>query len=123
MVGAVDGDDEPPIGLPTGAGATRCAIDLDAAAWCWGANQTGQVGNGSTVDTYGGEAPYELPGRWSSVTTGSQGLYAGIYESDGSVNRALTANTNGIVLELLAYRLRGPWLRAARMPPAGEGTR
>jgi hypothetical protein len=70
-----------------------------------------------------GAYPDRLLESLDAVVEPGQGLYAGIYESDGSVNRALTANTNGIVLELLAYRLRGPWLRAARMAPAGEGSR
>jgi hypothetical protein len=41
------------------------------------------------------------------------GFYSGRYEEGGAVNRAMSAKTNGFVLELLAYRLRGPWLRAA----------
>jgi hypothetical protein len=71
------------------------------------------------------EGPYpdRLLEALDAVVEPGQGLYAGIYESDGSVNRVLTANTNGIVLELLAYRLRGPWLRAARMPPPTQGPR
>ncbi len=40
-----------------------------------------------------------------------RGWYAGSYEKDGSVNTALTANTNGIILEGLHYRRFGPMLR------------
>jgi hypothetical protein len=71
------------------------------------------------------EGPYpdRLLEPLDAVVEPGQGLYAGIYESDGAVNRVLTANTNGIVLELLAYRLRGPWLRAARTLPTSEGVR
>jgi hypothetical protein len=43
-----------------------------------------------------------------------RGFYAGRYESDGSPNKALTANTNGIVLEALAFKTRGPLVRGAR---------
>lgn len=43
--------------------------------------------------------------------TGARGLYAGRYDRDGSVNRALSLNTNAIVLEALAYRAHGAWLR------------
>jgi hypothetical protein len=31
--------------------ATTCGIDSEDAAWCWGANYTGAVGNGETSDT------------------------------------------------------------------------
>ena len=43
-----------------------------------------------------------------------RGFYSGRYERAGELNRVLTANTNGIALELLAYGVHGPWLRAAR---------
>ncbi|CAH0535177.1 hypothetical protein VST7929_02838 [Vibrio stylophorae] len=39
-----------------------------------------------------------------------KGWYAGRYEENGEINRALTANTNGIVLESLAYIATGPML-------------
>ena len=41
-----------------------------------------------------------------------RGWYAGVYESGMGYNRALTANTNGILLELMLYKVYGP-LRAA----------
>ncbi len=41
-----------------------------------------------------------------------QGWYAGIYERTGEPNRALTANTNGVILEALHYRAFGPLLLA-----------
>ncbi len=41
----------------------------------------------------------------------ARGLYAGRYDQDGAVNRALSLNTNALVLEALAYRAHGPWLR------------
>jgi hypothetical protein len=37
----------------------------------------------------------------------SKGWYAGRYERDGRPNRALTANTNAIVLESLCYLQNG----------------
>ncbi len=64
-------------GLPVGTGGTRCALDTEDRAWCWGANQTGQVGNGRTADFYGGEPPTMLPGTWSSVVTGGAEPYGG----------------------------------------------
>jgi hypothetical protein len=36
-----------------------------------------------------------------------KGWYAGKYEKDGSINRALTAGTNGIILEALNYKKNG----------------
>jgi Protein of unknown function (DUF3131) len=42
---------------------------------------------------------------------GERGLYAGRYDRDGAVNRALSLNTNAVVLEALAYRAHGAWLR------------
>jgi len=40
-----------------------------------------------------------------------KGWYAGLYEQDQRPNKALTANTNAVVLESLAYVARGPALR------------
>jgi len=39
------------------------------------------------------------------------GWYSGIYEKDGKVNRTLTANTNGVILECLNYLRNGPLVR------------
>lgn len=50
-----------------------------------------------------------------------RGWYAGIYENGGEVNRALTANTNGGVLESLCYRAHGPLIRGSFAGPAGAG--
>ena len=52
----------------------------------------------------------------------TRGLYAGRYDRDGTVNRALSLNTNAIVLEALAYRAHGPWLRPEE-PDASEARR
>ena len=35
------------------------------------------------------------------------GWYSGRYETNGEINRAVTANTNGIILECLAYKANG----------------
>ncbi len=42
------------------------------------------------------------------------GWYAGVYEADDLPNKALTANTNGIVLETLAFRQFGQLLKIGR---------
>jgi len=43
-----------------------------------------------------------------------KGWYAGIYEKTGEINKALTANTNAIVLESLRYIQHGPMVRIGR---------
>ncbi len=43
-----------------------------------------------------------------------KGFYAGIYEESGEINEALTANTNGIVLESLRYIEHGPMVSIGR---------
>lgn len=40
----------------------------------------------------------------------NEGWYSGLYESNGEINKTLTANTNGIVLESLAYIQSGSLL-------------
>lgn len=42
------------------------------------------------------------------------GWYAGRYEKTDSVNKAITANTNGVILEALNYKLRGPLVKMKR---------
>jgi hypothetical protein len=44
----------------------------------------------------------------------ARGWLSGIYDADSKPNTVITANTNGIVLEVLWYRSRGPLLRAGR---------
>lgn len=40
-----------------------------------------------------------------------KGWYSGIYEKDGTINKAITANSNAIILEALQYKVNGPLLR------------
>ena len=40
-----------------------------------------------------------------------RGWYGGQYEASGKPNKAITANTNAVVLESLAYIERGPFVR------------
>ena len=40
-----------------------------------------------------------------------KGWYSGQYETTGSINKSITANTNGIILECLNYKLNGPLVR------------
>ena len=41
------------------------------------------------------------------------GFYAGIYERNNEINKAITANANGMVLEALNYKLKGPLVRSS----------
>ena len=44
----------------------------------------------------------------------SKGWYSGVYDADGKTNKAITANTNGIILEALWYQTRGSLIRAGQ---------
>lgn len=44
----------------------------------------------------------------------AKGFYAGIYEQGGDINKALTANTNAIVLESLRFIEHGPMISIGR---------
>jgi alpha-tubulin suppressor-like RCC1 family protein len=46
-------------------GNSSCAIDPDKAAWCWGANDQGQLGDGSTVNK---PAPVKVQGTAKFVS-------------------------------------------------------
>ncbi|NOH47343.1 DUF3131 domain-containing protein [Vibrio rotiferianus] len=71
----------------------------------------------STKAAFGWYALYEseytdlLIAEASQLYSDDKGWYSGRYESDGRVNKAITANTNGIVLESLAYIENGPLLK------------
>ncbi|WP_242336155.1 DUF3131 domain-containing protein [Anaeromyxobacter sp. SG66] len=70
---------------------------------------------------FDGEYPDRLAAAARALVD-ARGLYAGRYDQDGAVNRALSLNTNALVLEALAYRARGPWLRPEE-PEAPEARR
>jgi hypothetical protein len=71
----------------------------------------------STKAAFGWNALYDTPytrtliTRVAAMHDNSRGWYAGIYEQDGQANAAVTANTNAIVLESLAYRQAGRLLK------------
>ncbi len=46
------------------------------------------------------------------AATDDVGFNSGIYEADNRVNQVATANTNGIILETIQYRLNGPLIAA-----------
>ena len=70
----------------------------------------------STKAAFGWYALYEsdytdlLITEAGELYSNKKGWYSGRYEADGRTNKAITANTNGIVLESLAYIENGPLL-------------
>lgn len=70
----------------------------------------------STKAAFGWYALYEsdytdlLINQAGELYSNNKGWYSGRYEVDGRTNKAITANTNGIVLESLAYIENGPLL-------------
>ncbi len=61
---------------------------------------------------YGTEYTGLLKAEAQKTRSDGNGWFAGIYERDRRVNRASTANTNGIILEALHFRVFGPLLNA-----------
>ena len=74
----------------------------------------------STKAAFGWHMLYEtdytkkLMARIAGAHDPERGWYAGIYEADGTPNKALTANTNGIILETLAFRQSGRLLKIGK---------
>ncbi len=52
-------------------------------------------------------------------TQTDEGFYSGIYEADGRINKVMTANTNGIILEALHYKQFGPMLTYGLLEGSG----
>ena len=71
----------------------------------------------STKAAFGWHALYETDYTRKLIDVASKlhdpdkGWYSGLYEKTGKPNKALTANTNGIILETLAYKQLGPLLK------------
>jgi len=61
------------------------------------------------------ESPYsdKLKNVLPELYDEKRGWYSGRYEATGEINHAITANTNGIVLEIMAYKALGPLLTLA----------
>jgi Protein of unknown function (DUF3131) len=55
-----------------------------------------------------------LVARVAELGDPARGFASGVYDADGKTNTVITANTNGILLEVLWYETRGPVLRAGR---------
>jgi len=73
----------------------------------------------STKAAFGWHALYEtdytkkLMAVASTLHDVNKGWYSGRYEKSGKPNKALTANTNGIILESLAYKALGPLIKSS----------
>jgi hypothetical protein len=74
----------------------------------------------STKAAFGWHALYEtdytrqLVEKAATLADPERGWYSGVYEVSGQPNKAITANTNGIVLEALAYKQTGQLMKLGR---------
>ncbi|SEA81466.1 Protein of unknown function [Thiothrix caldifontis] len=74
----------------------------------------------STKAAFGWHALYETDYTQKLVTKAAtladpeRGWYSGLYEMSGEPNKAITANTNGIILEALAYKQDGKLMRLGK---------
>lgn len=72
----------------------------------------------STKAAFGWHALYntdytrQLIAEIQKTQTNDRGWLSGIYESDGRINAVSTANTNGIILEIINYKANGPLISA-----------
>ncbi len=103
----LDGDDVWSARAPDGSPAPDALTLSTKAAVAWGV-------------LFAGDYPDRLLAAAAALVVPGEGLLAGRYDRTGEPNRALALNTNAVVLEALAYRVRGP-ARAPRrlaMPEA-----
>jgi hypothetical protein len=110
---AVVNADETWIALgPDGAPAPGALTFSTKAAVAWGV-------------LFEGRYPEQLLAAAAGLVVPGEGLRAGRYDATGEVNQALPLNTAAVVLEALAYRVRGPALRgsAPGEQVAKEGSR
>jgi alpha-tubulin suppressor-like RCC1 family protein len=68
--------------LFTGTGGSTCAIRSDGTLWCWGGNESGQLGDGTTKSR---NAPVQVGDdrNWASVSPG--GSHTCAIRTDGSL--------------------------------------
>jgi alpha-tubulin suppressor-like RCC1 family protein len=97
-------------GLPAGAtgvaagAAHSCASFADAGVWCWGANDSGQLGDGTTVDR---PLPTKVAGATGAVVAGA--LHTCVFAADGTV-RCWGADTSGQLGDAVTLTISGPEL-------------
>jgi hypothetical protein len=95
---------------PDGAPAPGALTFSTKAAVAWGV-------------LFEGSYPDRLLAAAAELVAPGEGLYAGRYDATGAVNRALSLNTNAVVLEALAYRVRGPRVGRGPSPVPAEARR
>jgi len=103
----VDGDDLWSARTPEGVPARDAFCFSSKAAVGWAA-------------IFEGSYPERLAEAAAALVVPGEGVLAGAYD-DGTPNRALALNTNAVVLEALAYRVRGPARAAATAPGPPPG--
>ena len=105
----VDGDELWTAHAPDGSRALSALTFSTKAAVAWGV-------------LFAGPYPERLLAAAAGLVAPGQGLFAGRYDDTGEPNRVLSLNTNAVVLEALAYRVRGP-ARLALAPAPPEARR
>lgn len=63
-------------------GAHSCAVRGDGTVWCWGANEFGQLGNGTATST---AEPVQVTGVMNAVAVGAGGLFSCALDDMGQV--------------------------------------
>jgi alpha-tubulin suppressor-like RCC1 family protein len=63
----------------TSRGNSSCAIDADKAVWCWGANDQGQLGDGTTTNR---PAPVKIQGttKFTALASAAGNTFCGLAE-------------------------------------------
>jgi hypothetical protein len=91
---------------PDGAPAPGALSFSTKAAVAWGV-------------LFAGPYPERLLAAAAELVAPGEGVHAGRYDESGEPNRALSLNTSAVVLEALAYRVRGPLVRTVAVAKTG----
>jgi alpha-tubulin suppressor-like RCC1 family protein len=89
---------------------TRCGVQLDGTGWCWGLNNFGQLGDGTTQDQ---GTPVQVPGSWREILPRDRST-CGI-QMDGSgwcwgdTTYAQVGNGDHGPVQSVPYQLAGIW--------------
>ena len=85
-------------------GAHTCADLADGSVWCWGANESGQIGDGTTIDR---AAPVEVSGATGTVSAGGTHTCAATTDH---VVRCWGADTSGQLGDGVTLTISAPEL-------------